>query len=381
MQRFYPLLLVIVIGCAGTPKSSEEVSGVEKNRIEDPQKNVVVNSSDISARFVKAKLLFDSGRLKESFEEFLLLLEQDTDNSLVRKIGSTTGMLFPLRQIRNSNSNEANPNYDPSGEKIVFQSNRNNNYDLFLMNRTGGDVSQLTVSLLDDGFPIFSNETTIYFTRQQSANSKQRDIYAYNTETQTVKSIIVHPADDWYLAPTKNSEILFFVSDREIDGNNSSKIFRIDQNSRQISPMLVSQLHFSSPSVHPQKEEFLFTVKDDTLYSLYQCNFNGKEIRKLTTRNINFGGPKFSPDGKKIVFHSKISDNVDIYELNFQTDELIRLTVHPGKDLSPNYSPDGKKIVFYSDRTEKYQIFEINLELPSSRTQLLNRLRLAVREN
>lgn len=415
MQRFSLLFLVIFVACAGTPKLNEEVGAVDDKQVEALQENVSANSSDYSsyyqlaqltvlkgdinkgifyldsalmirsdyseARFLKGKLLYESGRLKESYQEFLLLLEQDTGDFYVRKIGSTIGVLYSARQIRISNNDDANPHYDPSGNRIVFQSNVNGNWDLFLINRTGGDLQQLTKSQLNDEAPIFGSQNIIYFTRQQSATSDKRDIYSYDIAKKTVNSIIQHPADDWYLAPARSSNWLFFVSDREIDNNNNSKIFGIDPDSKEIKPILVSKLNFSSPSLHPLLDEFLFTVKDDIYYSLYQSNFSGRGLRKLTSRNLNFGAPKFSPDGKKVIFFSKSVNNFDIFELNIQSKELIRLTGHPENDLSPNYSPDGKKIIFYSNRTGKYQIFELNLELPASRVQLLDRLRLAVREN
>lgn len=416
VQRLFILITIsVLLGCAGTKNTHKKIDYVDEDRISQLTKKVQSDPNDFlsffqlgqlyalkgdtigsiscldsaltirsnysEARFLKAKLLFARERTKDSFEQFVLLLEQDTSAIYVHKIGKTIGVLYPTRQVLKSRSDEANPSYDSSGEKIIFQSKRNNNWDIFMMNPSGGDLVQITKHALNDEAPIFTSNNIIYFTRQQSADGLQRDIYSYDFNDQTENPVVVNPADDWYPAFDNSTGSLFFVSDRENGGNDQSKIYKQNSASKEIFPVLFSEFDYSSPWVHPYKPEILFTVKNNKNYALYQCKFDGSGVIKLSDRVLNFGGPKFSPDGEKVVFFSKIKNNFDIFEYFFNTDELFRLTGHPGSDLSPSYSPDGKKIIFYSNRSGKYQIYEMNLENPFSRAQLLDYLRLAVREN
>src|SRR5882762_546809 len=43
-----------------------------------------------------------------------------------------------------------------AGGKITFQSNRNGNVDVFVMNPDGGDVTQVTSHPIDEYLPLFS---------------------------------------------------------------------------------------------------------------------------------------------------------------------------------------------------------------------------------
>ena len=414
MHRFLYLVIVLLIfGCAGTRHTGEEQPKKSENSLKELKETVAKNPGDFhsyfqlgkmaaangdtlaalnyldsvlvirknysEARLFKGELFYKRGRVKTALEEWILLMEQDTSSVWSTRIGAMVGMLYPVRQVTDSRTDNANPCYDPAGERIVYQSKQNNNWDIFLMNRTGGDVVQLTRNPLNDETPVFANAKTIYFNRQQSADKELRDIYAFDLATRTEKAVIIHPADDWYPAPDPDGKWLFFVSDRESEGNTHSKIFKFDLVSRQIFPVLVSDSDYSSPWVNQVKEEFLFTLKMNNYYSLFKGHFNGKELTRLSERDMDFGAPKFSPDGKKVVFFSKIANNFDLFELNLDTEELVRLTAHPKSDLSPSYAPDGKHIIFYSNRAGRYQIYEMNLVQPFTRAQILDWLRVSSR--
>ncbi len=416
MQRFlFLLLLFLIAGCAGTRRQGTENPVVNEGKIKKIEKKIAENPNNFNsyfelsqlialqgdtlraianldsalaiqdhfspALFLKGKLLFAQKNLKKSFEQFILLLEQDTTTAFVKKVAGTIGMAYPIRLVLDDNYDEANPGYDPSGDRIAFQSNRYHNWDIFIMNRSGGDLQQITKSPLNDEAPVFIDEDNVCFTRQQSAEGMQRDIYIFDLNEKKEKALIVNPADDWYLAPGKDINQFYFVSDREINGNKLSKIFKYDQTNRQIVPVVMEGVDVSSPWVHPVKDRLLFTKKQNSHYGLYRCTLDGEKIKPVSNLNMNIGAPKYSPDGRKVVFFSKEGQNYDLFEFDLQSGELHRLTGNPKSDLSPNYSPDGGKIIFYSDRSGKYKVYEMNLSRPFNRAQLLDKLRLAVREN
>src|SRR5437879_959689 len=58
----------------------------------------------------------------------------------------------------------------PLEGKITFNSNRNGNFDIFVMNADGSGVTQVTSSPLDERLPLFSPDgTRIVFDRCQAA--------------------------------------------------------------------------------------------------------------------------------------------------------------------------------------------------------------------
>jgi TolB protein len=53
-------------------------------------------------------------------------------------------------------ANEGVAGFSPDAQKLVFRSSRSGNFDLFLMNRDGSNLQQLTNDQPRDNFPVFS---------------------------------------------------------------------------------------------------------------------------------------------------------------------------------------------------------------------------------
>lgn len=60
-----------------------------------------------------------------------------------------------MRLTNDKFSNTA-PSFSSDGEKIVFASNRSGNWDLWIVNADGSELTQLTDDEYYDGFPDWS---------------------------------------------------------------------------------------------------------------------------------------------------------------------------------------------------------------------------------
>ncbi|PYV25321.1 MAG: hypothetical protein DMG24_09330 [Acidobacteria bacterium] len=71
------------------------------------------------------------------------------------------------------------------------------------------------------------------------------------------------------------------------------------------------------------------------------------------------GTPRWSPDGKQIAFDSHKVGHSDIYVVNAEGGEPRRMTTEPFENNVPSWSRDGKLIYFSSDRTGDWQIWKV----------------------
>lgn len=411
-RLLFILAFLILIGCSGT-KEIGKVNGSSSNKILDnlskqvsetpgnyeayfelaqyysEKKNIekalfyadsalTINPDYQEARYLKATLNFNSYNTTAAYKDFLILLSLDNSKVWFEKIAESTGLKYFPKQLTRGNYDNTHPSYEPSGNRIVFQSNRDHNWDISIADPSSGEIIQITNNPLHDESPIYSDQSTILFTRQQSASENKRDIFSINIEDRTEKPVIVHPADDWNPAPTSNGKSLLFVSDRGVDGNYRSKIFNYDNQSNQVHSILMQDYDYSFPCVQSNKDQFLFTANNDANYALFNARLDGSNITRLTSHNMDFGAPKYSPDGNKVVFFSRVDRNYDIYELDLRTESLKRLTSDKAKDLSPSYSPDGNTIVYYSNRSGRYQIYKIDLNRPIGLEELKEQMRFVV---
>lgn len=74
-----------------------------------------------------------------------------------------------------------NPCFSPDGKHIVFQCRtaQKDDYDLYVTDRSGNNLIQLTVNKSYDGEPYWANDGNIYFTSDRGASNEQYQIWRF----------------------------------------------------------------------------------------------------------------------------------------------------------------------------------------------------------
>jgi len=205
--------------------------------------------------------------------------------------------------------------------KIAFASERDGNYEIYIMNADGGGLKRLTNNADDDFFPSWSPDARkIAFESRRDGNP---DICVINAD---------------------GSERTNLTSDS-------------------------SRHHVPSWSPDGRKIAFYTLEGDD--YEIYVMNSDGSELRRLTENSVHDMAPSWSPDGMRIAFFSERDQNFEVYVMKADGSEQTRLTDNPARDMSPSWSPDGKRIAFTSNRGGNYEIYVMNAD-GSGQSRLTN---------
>jgi len=336
--------------------------------------------------FWKARAQYAAGERRAAYENFLRVLQSDEGYLFAKRIGGIIGVLYRISKLTEGETHNAFPAYFHSGQKIAFQSWRNGNWDIYVMNPEGGEQELLVGSPDDEENPTLSpDDRYLYYTRvQPGAADGKRDIYRLQLASRKEEGIISSPADDWYPVLSPDGRYLFFCSDRQ--GRESgplkkatSAIFRWDLEKGELKHVVGGTESYMAPYPHPLERYLICLTYQNDVYRLVQLDFNGKNIRPLFGDPFHYGSPKFSPDGRKIAFFSNREGNFDIYLRDLETGELLRLTGHPSHDMSPDFSPDGQRLVFHSNRDGHYQIYAIEMDQMVSQAELIDQLRNLLR--
>jgi len=64
-----------------------------------------------------------------------------------------------VKQITKTKADEAYPCISPDGTKIAFTSNRDGNWEIYVMNIDGSDEKRLTFNNSDDIIPVFTKDS------------------------------------------------------------------------------------------------------------------------------------------------------------------------------------------------------------------------------
>ena len=217
------------------------------------------------------------------------------------------GQFAPVR-LTDHPADDRDPVWSPDGQNIAFASNRDGNWDLYLLNIPTGDVSRLTNDPAFEAGPTWS------------------------------------PDGQW------------IAYEGYYDGNLDIFLVRADRSegpfpvTRQPGP----DFDPAWTTAEPGREIAYVSVRDDVqdIYLMSLDNPSDDLARNLTqTANVAEHSPAWSATGDRIAYSANAEGFSLIYTL--QTASTVAQPVIVGQGFEPTWSVDGSRLVFLADRADE----------------------------
>ena len=235
--------------------------------------------------------------------------------------------------------------------RIVFASNRDGNYEIYVMNADGTAQANLTNYWTDDAQPAGSPDgSKIAFMSIRDGN---QEIYVMNADGSGLVRLINNPAWDVEPAWSPDGSEIAFLSNR--DGNYEIYVMNADGTSQ--TRLTTSPEDEGAPAWSPDGSQIAFGLHRE----IYVMNADGTQQTRLTDDHDQAGDgqPAWSPDGSKIAFLSGPSSwpsDLPSGMFVMNADGTGRTLLNPDADSGPAWSPDGSKIAFLCWHDEHYEI-------------------------
>ncbi|MCG9131701.1 PD40 domain-containing protein [Candidatus Poribacteria bacterium] len=241
---------------------------------------------------------------------------------------------------------------DIGSEYISFSTNRNGNYDIYMIDRHGGNLQAILDGPADEIHARWSPNGR-YLAYASNENAAFYDIYVMDMRTQQRWQLTDHAANDtnptWSpdgteIAFTSNRREKYWVYKMNIKGEKLTRLTKGEDD--------------SGPAWSPDGEWIAYnTLQPDNRVYLYIVSADGRKQKQLATTGGKGRKPAWSPDGKKIAFSSwELGIGLKIVTIDVESGTLHRVTlggrVPAGpafRRYSPAWSPDGKWIAYVSD--------------------------------
>ena len=164
-----------------------------------------------------------------------------------------------VTRLTNVPAEEQAPNWSPDGKKIVFESSRDGNFELYTMNADGSDQTRLTVNPTTDGGPARYSPDGKKIAFARSAAAEGADFYNF----------------DIYTMNADGSDVRQLTTDKEYD---------------------------ASPVWSPDSSKIAFASGREKNFDVFVMNADGSDQTNLTNTVENEGPVDWTPDGRSIIF-------------------------------------------------------------------------------
>lgn len=224
--------------------------------------------------------------------------------------------------------------------KIIFQSDRDGNWEIYRLKADGEKVINLTDNPADDEYPVYSpGGKQIAF---KSNRTGEWQVYLMDSDGKRQRPVTKGDFNNYDPAWMPEGKKIAFTSDR----GQGEKIYLINIASGE--EELLTEVNFRSglANFSPNGKHMVFTG-NELGWGVYLMDLDKKKITRVTSR----GGscrPDWSPDGKTIAYVSHLSDSIgDIWLMDADGRNQRRLTTTSElSDYYPAWSPDGQWLVY-----------------------------------
>lgn len=205
--------------------------------------------------------------------------------------------------------------------KIVFQSNRDGNFEIYSMEDDGTNLRRLTNSLSYDVTPSWSPDgSRILFASDRAGNW---DIYSMQSTGEDVKRLTSQSGSNTSPSWVNEGTNILFVSTRDaVNG----ELYIMNADGSDVGRLTRDSTVKDSPAMTPEGGSVLYSVNDRSGHFIASLRLSDKSISGLTPPSFNAASPAISPDGSLVLFSAIREGHVGIFTMTLTGENVKSLT-------------------------------------------------------
>lgn len=243
---------------------------------------------------------------------------------------------------------------------IAFTSDRTGNLDIYIVDTSGENLSNLTDHPAADYSPTWSPAgDAIAFVSERDGNP---EIYVIDLNTQVLRRLTEHAATDLDPAWSPDGRTIAFASNQAREHAADTDIYTMDVNGRKVTRLTSKGGNNSTPAWSPDSEWIAFRSTHDGIGGIHIMTAEGEKQEAVT--QVAAMHPSWAPNGEQLCIASADLDGVaalTLFLIDVDGENSQRLTDGVHVSGEPSWSPDGRSIVYASEREGHKGLYRISV--------------------
>ena len=253
--------------------------------------------------------------------------------------------------------------YSPDGSQIVFESNRDGNWGIYIMDSDGMNQERISDQDHDSRRPSWHpNGKHILF---ESERKGETELHSLNLKNRKL-SKIAQANNQGNFAFASYSPNGRFIAVGLSASDDESNIFLINKKGKIHRQLTYGPKRSTYPRWSKDGKKIVYFSRKDTDNKddeIYIINLENKVETRLTNWPKHNFCPSWSQSTNQIAYVTSMEETrPEIYIMDSDGHNKRRITNNSDGDTLPNWSPDGSKLLITGYRNGNYQICEIILE-------------------
>jgi TolB protein len=247
------------------------------------------------------------------------------------------------------------PSRSPNAEWIVFTSNRDGNWELYLA-PTDGNISQTRRLTFNetaiDTDPVWGPNNFVVFETNRNGNW---DLHLLDMTTGKFYQLTSNTGNDVNPSWSNDGSKLVFQSDR----SGKWQVYEMDMTTFQIRLLSDGKGNDMDPVYSEDNSRIAFrSDRDGAASQLYIMSANGANPTAISDKGGYATNQSWSPDSNLIAYQSDLDGDLDVYVYDVGTGETRQLTNNSIPDYAPTWRCATNQVIFTSDIGGAPDIFE-----------------------
>lgn len=291
------------------------------------------------------------------------------------RLGVRMGLVFAvLPGALAAQGDDTRPAWSPQGDRILFQSTRHGNSELYALSLVTGETRRITVDLGNDVQASWAPDgERIVFASDRDRDSysgrSRYQLYVADSDGGNIRRLIESEAADFMPRWSPDGRWIAFLSDRS--GHLGLYVVSVDGGEPRALLPASWDASAGNPSWSPDSQRVAFDADRGSGYEIYTVGLHGDRVTNVTASQDDEWYPAWSPDGSQILSGVLTGTREDgTHQLvAFEVDGPMRwgLTVatprdEHARDWWPSWSPDGTQVVFVSRRDGPWRLYLIDAD-------------------